>query len=203
MQTIDVQNYHIYITDKQDVDLQTVLGTYYKCEQVHSDAVYVWEDGEMFVQQKWDAIISNQLHTKIAVRVADCSPIVLMWVSYFAIVHAGWRWLQSGIIDKTIKLLYAKGEKKLDVFVWPNIKSCCYEVWPEFKDYFDEKYFVLKWKKLYLDMDAIILDTLMDNWVDKKNIIFDSHCTCCSSKHFSYRGGDRDQRIMIAVEKVF
>jgi len=203
MQTIEIENYRMYITDKQDVDLESVLWKFYKCEQIHSDLVYVWENDEDFVQQKGDALISNKLNTKIAVRVADCSAIVLMGETYFAIVHAGWRGLQSGIIAKTINLLHEKWEKKLKAFVWPNIKSCCYEVGNEFKDYFEEKYFVSRWKKLYLDMDAIILDSLLADGIDKHDIVFDFTCTCCSSKHFSYRGGDRDQRMIVAVEKVF
>lgn len=203
MQTLAMDPYRIYITHKQDVDMSTVLWMYYKCEQIHSDMIYVWEDGEYFVQQPWDAIVTNKVHTKIAVRVADCSPIVLMGKKYFAIVHAGWRGLQSGIIAKTISILHDKGEKELKVFIWPNIKSCCYEVGNEFKNHFDEKYFVYTWNKLYLNMDAIILDTLVGNWVNKDDVIFDSSCTCCSDKHFSYRRGDRDQRMMVAIEKVF
>ena len=202
MQTIPMQNYLIYVTDKQDVDLASVLWTFYKCEQIHSDVVYVWEKGEDFVQQQGDAIITNKLHRKIAVRVADCSPIVLMGKNYFAIVHAGWRGLQSGIITKTIDILCNEGEKELKAFIWPNIKSCCYEKGKDMLSYFDEKYFVHTWEKLYLDMDAIILDTLVENWVERNAIIFDPSCTCCSDKYFSYRRGDRDQRMMVAVEKV-
>ena len=203
MQVAELDTYRIYVTDKQDVDLDSALWKFYKCKQIHSDVVYVWEKGEDFVQQQGDAIVTNKLNTKIAVRVADCPPIVLMGNNYFAIVHAWWRWLQSGIITKTIDILHAKGEKQLKAFVWPNSKSCCYEVGWEFKDSFDEKYFDHRWEKLYLDMDAIILDTLIDNGVKKEAILFDPACTCCSDKYFSYRRGDRDQQMMVAVEKVF
>ena len=51
-------------------------------------------------------------------------------------------------------------------------------------------------------MDAVIMNSLLAAGIDKNDITFDAHCTSCSSKHFSYRRGDRDQRIMVAVEKV-
>ncbi len=202
MQIVDVDSYRIYVTDNQDRDIETVLWLYYKCQQIHSNIIYLREDGQEFVQQQADAIVTNILHTKIAVRVADCPPIVLMWKNYFAVVHAWWKWLQSWILSKTIELLHSKDEQSIKMFVWPNIKSCCYEVWSEFFEYFDDKYLYRKGSKIYLDMINIITDTAMTYGISSDDIFIDNDCTCCSGKYFSYRGGDKDKRMMIAVEKV-
>ena len=203
MQIVDIEPYRIYITDNQDVDVDCILWPYYKCQQIHSNVIYLREDGQEFIQQQADAIVSNILNTKIAVRVADCSPIVLMWKKYFAVVHAWWKWLQWWILSKTIELLQSKDEQSIKMFVWPNIKSCCYEVWSEFLEYFNDKYLSTRESKLYLDMIKIITDTAMTYWIASDDIIIDSDCTCCSGKYFSYRGGDKDKRMMIAVEKIF
>ncbi|MFA6256364.1 MAG: polyphenol oxidase family protein [Candidatus Absconditabacterales bacterium] len=203
MQTIDIDDYRIRITERQDEDIDHLLGAYYKCEQIHSDNIYVREGGEDFVKQQADAIITNVLHKKIAVRVADCLPIALMGKKYFAIVHAGWKGLKSGILSKTIKMLQVKKEKQIKIFVGPHIKSCCYEVGSEFREHFDAKYLLAKQSKLYLDMIGIVRDTAAAFGIQDDDIIVTPDCTCCSGKHFSYRRGDKDQRIMIAIEKIF
>jgi len=203
MQIVNIDEYRIYITDTSDKDVDSLLWIYHRCEQIHSDIVYVREEGESFIKHQADAIVSNRMNTKIAIRVADCSPIALMWKKYFAVVHAWWRWLKSWIVLKTIHILKAKGEQDIKLFVWPNIKSCCYTVWPEFTTYFDKKHLIARWPKLYLDMIGIIKDVATDAWISSENIIIDPACTYCGKRHFSYRRGDRDQRILLALEKIF
>jgi len=202
MQTVTIDEYRIDITEKEDVDLDHLLWTYYKCQQVHSADIYLREDGQKFIQQQADAIITNVKNKKIAVRVADCLPIVLMWKKYFAVVHAGWKWLYWWIVSKAIEVLHTKSEKQLKMFVWPSIGPCCYEVWPEFKDYFDAKYLSVKWWMVYLDMIAVVKDIAITHWIKNNDITISLDCTCCSGKYFSYRRGDKNQRMIIAVEKI-
>ncbi len=88
------------------------------------------------------------------------------------------------------------------MYIWPDIKSCCYEVWIEFKEYFDDKYLIVRWEKLYLDMNWIIIDIAIAHWIYKEDIIINPDCTYCDGKYFSFRKGDKDQ-MLIAVEKIF
>ncbi len=203
MRIIEIDGYRISMTDKHDEDIDALLWTYHKCEQIHSDSIYIREDGENFAKQQADAIVTNTMHTKIAVRVADCSPIALIGKTYFAVVHAGRKGLKSWILDKTIDLLRTKWEEHLKMFVWPNIKSCCYEVGQEFREYFDAMHFRSRWNALHLDMISIIRDTALQHAILPEDIIIDPACTCCSDDYYSYRRGDRNQRMLLAVEKIF
>lgn len=199
MQIINIHNYNIYINEKTD-DPNLFPNDFFKCQQTHSSNIYLRESWD-FVNQQADWIICNILNTKIAVRVADCNAIILMWKKYFGIVHAWWRWLKDWILTKAIKIMQQKWEKDIQIYVWPSIRQCCYEVGNEFKVFFDNKYLISTKGRLYLDMISIIQDTAQKNWISQITIHPD--CTYCSSKYFSYRRWDKDKRMIISLEKIF
>ncbi len=197
MQTINIWKYEINISEKKD---KLIPNNFLKCEQTHSSTIYLRESWE-FINQKSDWIITNITNKSIAVRVADCNAIILMWKNYFGIVHAWRKWLKSWIIQNAIDILKGKWEKNIEIYIWPSIRKCCYEVWNEFKDFFDNKYLISKDEKLYLDMISVIQDISNKNWIKQINIHPD--CTFCSNKYFSYRKGDKNSRMIISIEKIF
>jgi len=197
MQTINIWKYEISISEKED---NLIPNDFLKCEQIHSSTIYLRKDWD-FINQQADWIITNRINQKIAVRVADCNAIILMWKEYFGIVHAWRKWLKDWIIQNAIDILKENGEENIEIYVWPSIRKCCYEVWPEFREYFDKKYLISKDEKLYLDMINIIQDTANKNWI--KDIVIHPDCTFCSDKYFSYRKWDKDSRMIICVKKIF
>lgn len=199
MQTINIDNYKIYINEKTDAD-NLISSDFFKCEQVHSSNIYLRKTWD-FIPSQADWIITNILHKKLAVRVTDCNAIILMWKDYFWIIHAWRKWLESDILDKAIKILKDNWETDIEIYVWPSIRECCYVVWNEFKDIFDNKYLISRAEMLYLDMISIIKDMANKNWI--KKITIHPDCTCCSNNYFSYRRWDKNTRMLILVEKTF
>lgn len=203
MQTLDINSYRIYVSERSDGDTPDLSGDFLRCEQTHSSDIYLREAGSSFVRQKADAIVTNALHQKIAVRVADCNAIALMGKTYFSIIHAGRKGLQSDILGKTLEIFKEKWEEEIRMFIGPSIRACCYEVGQEFENYFDKKYLQVRWEKLYLDMIAIIADTASKYWIQKENITISPKCTYSCKEYFSYRGGDTNARMIVGIEKMF
>jgi copper oxidase (laccase) domain-containing protein len=57
--------------------------------------------------------------------VGDCAPVVLIGTrSQFAVVHAGWRGLAGGVIQRTLE---AFDEPVVGALLGPAIGPCCYE----------------------------------------------------------------------------
>jgi YfiH family protein len=88
---------------------------------------------------KADAIVTDDASCVLAVRVADCAPI-LAWSAcgrVVAAVHAGWRGVVSGVLPEAIgairTLLAARGtaETPIEACVGPCISAEHFEIGPE------------------------------------------------------------------------
>jgi YfiH family protein len=80
-----------------------------------------------------DAIVSNDPSAAIAVRVADCVPIVMAEESgrVVAAVHAGWRGMAKRVALAAVQSMQARygvRPERLIAAVGPCIGPCCYEV---------------------------------------------------------------------------
>ncbi len=84
-----------------------------------------------------DGIVSTVPGRVIAVRVADCVPVVLASPRGVAALHAGWRGTSLDIVRVGLRaLLDATGDVATDVRAWigPAICGACYEVSDEVVD---------------------------------------------------------------------
>lgn len=200
---LNKNEYKIYISEKEDGTAREIKDFIYT-SQVHGNNIYILERKEEFIPSENDGIISKIADTKIWVLLADCNGVIIMWKNRYGVIHAGWRWLKNGIIKKALDILQKKWEEiqTLNIYIWPSIRQCCYEVGEEFLAYFDEKYFERRDWKLYFDMIAILNDILLDAWVIKENIEINTDCTACSWRFFSYRKQNNNQRIVVAVKKI-
>ncbi len=109
-----------------------------RLKQIHSDKIF-WirkkeEVSEVHVAEG-DAIISTVADIPIAVRVADCVPILIAHPSgVIAAVHAGWRGTKSNILQKTVLEIKEKlnlSLQEMRMMVGPAICANCYEVGAE------------------------------------------------------------------------
>lgn len=83
-----------------------------------------------------DALITDQPGILLAVRSADCVPILLADPDGPAVaaVHGGWRGLLEGLVEKTVgemRRLFGSRPRRLLAAIGPSIRVCCYEVGEE------------------------------------------------------------------------
>ena len=79
---------------------------------------------------KADALVTTQLGIGLAVRVADCVPILLADAAgtVAAAVHAGREGLLAGVIGAAVAAVRARTDAALQAWVGPHICGACYEV---------------------------------------------------------------------------
>ncbi len=123
------------------------------CWQTHSADVRIVH-GEQDAQPKpgvlgdekyCDALISRTPKILLAVKTADCVPILLgdSKTRAFAAVHAGWRGTSASIVLGGISQLQSEyGTRVEDVraAIGPAANSCCYEVGSEVVKVFKERF---------------------------------------------------------------
>lgn len=106
-------------------------------DQVHGTSVIAAHHYSSKQRPVADASWTDQPDTPCIVMTADCLPVIICnkQGSKVAAVHAGWRSLSAGIIEKTLEVL---GEPPESLFVWlsPAISQAFFEVGPEVRDTF-------------------------------------------------------------------
>ena len=95
--------------------------------------------------QYCDALVSNTPKVLLAVKTADCVPILIgdSTTRAFAAVHAGWRGTSTSIASRAIEQLQQKyGARGADLraAIGPAANVCCYEVGSEVISLFKERF---------------------------------------------------------------
>ena len=79
-----------------------------------------------------DGVFTNEKNITCSIQVADCMSIFIAHLSknVFGLVHAGWRGLVNGILDKSARLIIENGYRLTDfeIIIGPSIQKCCFEV---------------------------------------------------------------------------
>jgi YfiH family protein len=99
--------------------------------QIHSTVVAVADRAG--VLGEGDALVSNQPGLFVAVKTADCIPVLLVDPERrtVAAIHAGWRGTAGNIVRSTIDTLVSEfhtDPEMLWAAIGPGIRKCCYEV---------------------------------------------------------------------------
>jgi polyphenol oxidase len=82
---------------------------------------------------KADALITDDPTRILAIRVADCAPVLLSSADgrFVAAAHAGWRGVISGIIPNTVRAMQALGANQVSAAIGPCISVDHFEVGPD------------------------------------------------------------------------
>ena len=111
--------------------------------QVHGRTVAVWSSGRSgpWVRPTADAVIARDPSVALAVRVADCAPILLgdRRTGAVAAVHAGWRSTMQQIVKAVLASMSREfGTRASDVTaaIGPSLGGCCGEMGEEVIDAF-------------------------------------------------------------------
>jgi YfiH family protein len=150
-----------------------------------------------------DAYITAQKNLALAIRTADCVPVLLYDPTKPAIgvVHAGWKGTHKEIAYKTVlrmKETYGCNSSDIQAVLGPSIQACCYEVGEEFRQYFPEE-IIERAGKLYVDVTKNNYKQLLKVGIRKENIVNTGICTCCNSKYPSFRRDADKSRRMISL----
>jgi polyphenol oxidase len=131
--------------------------------QVHGRTVVVVRDGDEWLgppeggphgSPDADAFISSSRDVAVAIRVADCVPLLMAdrHRGVVAAVHAGWRGTAARAATAALEALAREfGTRPDDIVaaIGPSIGPCCYEVGTELVDAFaaagHERYLIDRW----------------------------------------------------------
>ena len=173
---------------------QSILTADVTLRQVHSDRV--WRaDGLADRQQEGDALVTDEVGQSIAVRTADCLPVLLLDAQKRAVaaVHAGWRGTASQILQRAVEALQAHyGTHPADVLaaIGPCIRPCCYQVGPDVAARF-ASYLAAAHSRdgqHYLDLAVVNRLQLQAAGLPAQQIFDSGLCTSClAADFFSYR----------------
>lgn len=187
--------------------------------QVHGCAVVTVRKGQGESgrgRPEADVLVSDDPAVAIAVRAADCVPLLVAdpGTGAVAAVHAGWRGTAAGAATAAVDALEREfGAKRADLVaaIGPSIGPCCYEVGAELVDAFaaagHARHLIDRWflappprrgarpapggadaPALRLDMPGANRDQLVLAGLDERNI---HACGLCTASHIdlfpSYR----------------
>ena len=96
--------------------------------QVHGATVVTVDAPGAGAGSKADASVSSQRGPLLAVLTADCAPIALVSPEgVIGAVHAGWRGLVAGVIERAAETARGLGATELRAVLGPCIHPECYE----------------------------------------------------------------------------
>ncbi len=139
-----------------------------------------------------DAVITNQRDHAVSVITADCAPIAL-WTAggFVGAVHAGWKGLEAGIIERTVETLrLASGESEVFGWLGPCIGAECYEFGERELALLENRYgssvrSTTSSGAVSVDMAAgvrVAMERGVASWSGSANA-----CTACDEQWFSWR----------------
>ena len=174
--------------------------------QIHSDKVLVADHAG--VVGEGDAVISARPGLTLAIRTADCLPVLIADArnKTVAAVHAGWRGVVREVAPRAIEAMarqFGSLPEDLTVAVGPGIGACCFEVGPEvaiqFAGFFPERQDLSARTKI--DLAEAVVRQLRRIGVPPGQIGSTKFCTYCQSESFhSYRrDGEAAGRMTSAI----
>jgi hypothetical protein len=151
-------------------------------KQIHSSAC-VEAAGRSGILGQGDALLEDNPGSVIAVKTADCLPVLLIDERRHAVaaVHAGWRGTAARIVPSAIQAMRARfGTSPTDLHaaIGPGIGKCCYEVGPEVAAQFGLQ------GRAYLDLTQANREQLLDAGVTAERIYTSDWCTRCRPEEF-------------------
>lgn len=132
----------------------------------------------------------EEFNKPLAVKTADCMPILIEGAKGVIFLHVGWRGLAEGILKRTEigKIIPQR------VLIAPSIHDCCFEVTPEFKEHFKESpHFSEREGKLYFNLQQEAKRELRELF-PKLLIEIAPICTSSNCNFHSYRRDKTSKR---------
>jgi len=171
-------------------------------EQIHSINVSVPDPlhlGDVEILEETDGVVTNEKGILLAVRVADCVPVLFYDLSANVIgaAHIGWRGAQKNMMHVMIQKMESLGARaeNIRIALGPAIGECCYTIdmdryilFMETMERFEKFIFHPHGGGFHLNLLRLNYGLALENNIQKSNIDAFPFCTSCDKKRFfSYR----------------
>ena len=153
-----------------------------EAEQVHGAGLAVVERPGPMVPGA-DALLTARPGLALLIRTADCLPLFFVdpRQAVVGLAHAGWRGLAAGLPARMVAALrhyYHSRPEALQVAIGPAIRSCCYEVGPEFERIFPPFVRASSGRRT-CDLPGAAIAQLLQAGVRRERILDTAVCTAC------------------------
>ena len=183
------------VDDEARAGLAARLGitdTWATVSQVHGAATVVADRAGGLGEA--DALFTAMPSLPLAVGTADCLPIVVVGGFSVALIHAGWRGLDAGVVASALAVMEEAGDEPQQAAIGPCIGPCCYEVGEEVAARFGPFVAATSWGTPSVDLRAAAVARLrpIPVWVS-------SRCTRTDPELHSHReNGTRLRQVTVA-----
>lgn len=177
---------------------------YFHLNQVHSDQIFHLKNHSQLSgmqETQGDAIFTDLENVFIAVKTADCAPILIFSENpkLIAAVHSGHAGSFLEITNKTIDKIINHNEKilreNLKASIGPSILQEDYEIGDEFYEKWmsqnpkNQKYFIKKAdnSRFFFDNQLCVFDQLLESGIKKENIQISKINTFSDENFYSHR----------------
>lgn len=178
--------------------------------QIHSNIVRRVGAADIGSTYDCDGFVTNERNVTLAVRTADCVPILLYDdIGVIGAVHAGWRGTAGRIQCNAVMQMCALGASpgNIKAAIGACIHKCCYEVGSDFCKSLNEllgpelasRHIEERAGAVYCDLVSLNIELLISAGIRKENITASDDCTCCQSElYFSHRASKGKRGVMSA-----
>lgn len=174
-------------------------------EQVHGAEIA--EVTEAGIVEGVDAVFTRTPRLALAVRTADCVPVLLYapGARVVAAVHAGWRGLAERIVERTVAELHTATGATADemiAFCGPAARGCCYEVDEDVAALFPSHAVTRReGRRPTLDLHVVVAQQLAEAGLASTDIDVYDRCTICAPAlfHSHRRDGARSGRMLAVI----
>ncbi len=132
--TFDFRAPNPHAVEGLSIVLRLDVSRVFQTSQVHgARAILARGEPNAIAREEADALVAIDAGAAASVRVADCVPILLADPSsgVVAAVHAGWKGLVAGVVERAVELARAHGAELSLAAIGPCIEACCFEVGAE------------------------------------------------------------------------
>jgi YfiH family protein len=127
-----------------------------------------------------DGLVTRAPGPVLGVLSADCAAVVLAGRGGIAVLHAGWRGLVAGVVERGVGAV----GPVWGAWIGPSIHACCYEVGPDVVAAFSRRGLRIDGPDR-VDPARAAEDVLARAGVEQ--VVVDDECTHCSADLYSYR----------------
>jgi YfiH family protein len=164
--------------------------------QVHGDAILTPGPQDKGLGAKTcqglpeaDAVILTRPGIPAMILTADCIPFQIRVLDrpLGGLVHSGWKGAQKGILAKVVKTFIMKHSAdpaRILIAAGPHIRPCCYEVQDDFRQNFDNAFFVESGGRTRFDLLKASLKGVEELGILRKHI-FDSGFALPATRNIS------------------